>query len=794
MRKVVVGLLGAAMVTSVGVTFPGAATAAPPADPSRIGAEHRVAMEDLPSRLEEKRRELREEAVNGLLKGTVKTERRGHSLVAKVGQTNGAFGSQRVAAAGADQYVELGRERTDKIFVILAEFGNQRHPDYPDVDTDPDTDGPTTFNGPLHNRITQPDRRVDNSKVWQADFNRAHYQQMYFGTGAGVESLKTYYEAQSSGRYSVDGEVSDWVKVPYNEARYGRNCKDAQTCDPNNAWALVRDAANQWYAGQKAAGRTDAQIKAQLQSYDQYDRYDYDHDGNFDEPDGYLDHFQIVHAGGDESDGDKQQGEDAIWAHRWYAWESENETGPAGNLLGGTQIGTSGIWIGDYTMQPENGGLSVFAHEYGHDLGLPDDYDTSDGKDKTGDNNEFWTLMAQSRLSGAGEPNGTRPGDLGAWNKLQLGWLNVAKVNAGSSATIDLGPQEYNTAKPQAAVVVLPSKSVTRQHGTPYAGQKQYFSGNAQKLNTTLTRTVDLSGATTAALRLKARYTIEENFDFLYVEASTDAGRTWTALDGTVGGAPFVKDGSKTRPAITGTKTSWTDVVVPLNAYAGKKPMIRLRYKTDGAVASGGFLADNLTVVTNGVAGTPDGAETTGAWTPAGFKVVGTTSQETFDNFYIAGNRSYVSYDKYLKTGPYNYGWASSRPDYAEHFALQPGLLISYNDASQEDNNVNEHPGAGRNLIIDSHPTVLNNVNGAPWASRIQNYDAPFGLTPTDALPLHVDGRASTIQSRAAQPLFDDTKSYYDSRTRTTGVKLPALGVKIQVVSQDGTTMRIKIS
>ncbi|MER6693333.1 immune inhibitor A domain-containing protein, partial [Streptomyces minutiscleroticus] len=30
-----------------------------------------------------------------------------------------------------------------------------------------------------------------------------------------------------------------------------------------------------------------------------------------------------------------------------------------------------GIWVGDYTIQPENGGLGVFAHEYGHDLGLP---------------------------------------------------------------------------------------------------------------------------------------------------------------------------------------------------------------------------------------------------------------------------------------------------------------------------------------------------------------------------------------------------------------------------------------
>ena len=44
----------------------------------------------------------------------------------------------------------------NRIFVILAEFGDERDPNYPDQDTDPDTPGPTVFNGPLHNAIPQP--------------------------------------------------------------------------------------------------------------------------------------------------------------------------------------------------------------------------------------------------------------------------------------------------------------------------------------------------------------------------------------------------------------------------------------------------------------------------------------------------------------------------------------------------------------------------------------------------------------------------------------------------------------
>ncbi|MFD1050684.1 immune inhibitor A domain-containing protein, partial [Kibdelosporangium lantanae] len=234
-----------------------------------------------------------------------------------------------------DQYVELGREKTDKIFVILAEFGNDRDPAYPDKDTDPNTAGPVRFDGPLHNQIPAPNRSVDNATVWQPDYSRAHYQDLYFGNNPGGESVKQYYEKESSGRYSVDGVVTDWVKVKYNEARYGRSngfpCA-SQIC--NNTWDLVRDAANQWYASQIAQGQTPAQVKAELQSLDQWDRYDHDNDGDFNEPDGYIDHFQIVHAGGDQADGDPYQGEDAIWSHRWYAYPNSPD-GPAGNKLGG---------------------------------------------------------------------------------------------------------------------------------------------------------------------------------------------------------------------------------------------------------------------------------------------------------------------------------------------------------------------------------------------------------------------------------------------------------------------------
>ena len=782
------------MVTTVGVLLPTVAQAAPPVEPAAAKAATRAPVDDLPNPFEDKRRELRQQAVNSVLKGEAKAEKRGASTVVKAGKTNGRTMSNKAAGKnGRDQYVELGREKTDKIFVILAEFGNDRHPDFPDVDSDPATPGPVVFDGPLRNQIPEPDRSVDNSTIWQADYDQKHFQDMYFGKGKGVESLKTYYERQSSGRYSVDGQVSDWVKVNYNEARYGRDCDINGLCSDAFTWELVKDAANQWVADQKAAGRTDAQIAADMASYDTWDRYDFDGDGNFNEPDGYIDHFQIVHAGGDQADGDPWQGEDAIWSHRWYAYvTSAGATGPANNRSGGTQIGDTGVWIGDYTIQPENGGLSVFAHEYGHDLGLPDDYDTSGLG--VNNNNEFWTLMAQSRLSGAGDQGiGTRPGDLGAWNKLQLGWLDYETVVAGQKKTINLGPQEYNSDKAQAAIVVLPDLEKTTELGAPFEGEGQYFSGNADDLDNKLTKAVDLTGVTAASLELQGRYNIEEEYDYLYFEVSTD-GTTWTPVDGTVNGEPIGSDGANPpRPALDGSSAdAWVPISIPLNAYAGQKISVRLHYKTDGGLSAGGFFGDNLSIVKDGVAET-DGAEGDPTWEADGFSVVGASTTQEYDNFYIAGNRTYASFDKYLKTGPYHFGYPN-KPDWVEHFPYQNGLLISYANSYWNDNNVNAHPGEGRNLIIDANPEPFYNLDGQMFRGRIMLYDATFGLEKSDSFTIAQNGKPSYVRGQAAKPLFDDTKPYWNSLTPWAGAKLPAAGVKIRVIEQSSTSMKIRIS
>ena len=519
-----------------------------------------VASDQLPNPLAEKRAELRERAVSEVVNGNLKPEERNGSVVVKVGETASPSGEGHTGKKKKAQFVELEREKTDRIFVILAQFGNQRHPSYPDQDTDPSTPGPVKFDGPLHNEIPEPDRTVDNSTVWQADYDRQHFQNFYFGGG---ESLKNYFEAQSSGRYSVSGTVTEWTDVPFNQARYGRsNGFPCASIVCSNTWFLVRDSANEWYADQIAAGRTPADIAAEMQTFDVWDRYDHDGDGDFNEPDGYLDHFQIVHSGGDQADGDPIYGEDAIWSHRWYANQIFNGTvGPPQNPLGGFQVGNSGLWIGDYTIQPENGGRSVFYHEYAHDLGLPDDYNVISGGDN---NNEHWTLMAQSRL-GAKEDQGIgeRGGDLGAWNKLQLGWLDAAVLQSNEKKTLELGPQEFNSKDPQAVVVVLPKKTVVTDLGAPASGASQFYSGDGDDLDNTLTRQVSVP-AGSSSLTFKARWDIEDcgpdPCDYAFVEV--DNGTGFTAIAGSIGNAA---EGN----GIDGMSAGWTDATFDLSAYAG---------------------------------------------------------------------------------------------------------------------------------------------------------------------------------------------------------------------------------
>jgi immune inhibitor A len=500
----------------------------------------------------------------------------------------------------------------------------------------------------------------------------------------------------------------------------------------------------------------------------------------------------VVHAGEGEETGGGAQGSDAIWSHRSFVnFTQRGSVGPEGNLIGGVQIGQTGVWVGDYTIQPENGGLGVFAHEYAHDLGLPDEYDTADGENSTG----FWTLMSSgSYLNDGGEDLGSRPGDMNAWDKLQLGWLNAATVSAGEVSMTTLGPAEYNSALPQALVVSLPDRVRTTELADPAEGDFAWWSDMGDGLDTSMIRAVDVP-ADAPALEMMLWYDIEPGWDYAYVAVSADGGASFEPLAGSVTTNDDPNQQNEGN-GITGSSGGWVQASFDIAGYAGQSVLLQLRYVTDGAAGGKGLLADAIRL-----GPLFDGAETvTDDWTLSGFVESAGVAIHTSFNAYIAENRQYVSYDETLQTGPYNFGFISELPNWVERFPYQNGLLISYWDEFHGDNNTSEHPGEGLILPVDAHPDPLLRPDGLPWRARIQSYDATFGLEPTDPIRVHLDGVEAEHPSLPPVPVFDDRRDYYrpipDSAEWSpwAGVIVPVTGTQIQVVGTDASGALARVS
>ncbi|MGH3022426.1 MAG: immune inhibitor A domain-containing protein [Gaiellaceae bacterium] len=758
MRKSLYALAAACAVAVAAVP---SALAAP--DPGKAWGMDAAGAHDLPNPLADKQRALRAKGLQMQIEGRIPE-------------------NASVARVADDQFVELEREGEDSIWTVIGEFGagvaTHSHGTHA---------GPA---GPLHNEIAEPDRSVDNTTIWKEDFSEAHYEELLFSEEPGAVSMRNYYIEQSSNRYAVNGDVTDWVQVPNNAASYGSNYCGGIVCQ--DTWFFVQDSVDAWYQNQIAAGKTPAEIEESLSRFDVWDRYDHDGDGDFDEADGYIDHFQSVHAGmGEETDGGAQ-GSDAIWSHRWYV--QLTPIGAGGPTLddgtqvpfGGTQIGDSKYWIGDYTIEPENGGVGVFAHEFAHDLDIPDLYDTSGNTGGAENSTAFWTLMSSGSYGSSGEPEdgiGSAPMHLGNWEKFQLGWLNYDVAEAGKRSWHTLGPAEYNSTNAQGLFVLLPDKQVTVELGEPYEGERYYYSESGDNLDNFMTKTVTLPAG--ANLTAKARYDIEIDWDYAYVVVSTDGGSTWTGVETNLS-TDENPNGQNFGNGITGDSGGqWVDLTADLSGYTGDV-LLGFRYWTDGATVEPGFQVDAISI-----AGGPiDGAETDAGWTFDGFRTTTGTETTPFFNAYVAENRQYIGYDDSLRTSPYNFGFLSTRPDWVEHFSYQDGLLVSYWDSSYTDNSVGDHPGAGLILPVDAHPEIEYWSDGTMMRPRLQSYDSTFGVHRTESYTLHNDGVPTTIESKPAVRVFDDRKSYWTGGSAPghyqpgwSSVQVPNTGTQIRVKS-----------
>jgi len=134
----------------------------------------------------------------------------------------------------------------------------------------------------------------------------------------------------------------------------------------------------------------------------------------------------------------------------------------------------------------------------------------------------------------------------------------------------------------------------------PHSGRYFFWGNRGDKSDTTLTREFDLSSVTSATMKFWTWYAIEADYDYGYVEVSTDGGKTFTILqtesctDENPSGNSF--GCGYTNNSGGGDTSEWVEESVDLSPYAGQKVQVRFEYITDDATNRPGWLVDDITV------------------------------------------------------------------------------------------------------------------------------------------------------------------------------------------------------
>jgi M6 family metalloprotease-like protein len=218
----------------------------------------------------------------------------------------------------------------------------------------------------------------------------AQVKQDWFG------AVASYYHELSYGALTVQGDAYGWYKLPYPESHYGMDCNgiDSSDCSgQDQSFQLAQDAA------------------ALAQKDVDFSKYDY---------------FIFIHSGyGQESSGVKND----IWSVTY---------------MGGVYVvsKTKSILLFSIVPELEAGGSvpgGVYCLEFGHDLGLPDLYNTNTGRSILGP----WELMDKGAWNG--NPAGSSPAHMTAWGKIQLGYISGATLTTaqdGTTSTYTVDPTE----------------------------------------------------------------------------------------------------------------------------------------------------------------------------------------------------------------------------------------------------------------------------------------------------------------------------------------------------------------
>lgn len=220
------------------------------------------------------------------------------------------------------------------------------------------------------------------------------FQTMLFDA-ANPDSMTSIYRDMSYGMLEVSGEVVGYVRAPKPYSYYTAGESGTGMNYPQNTPGLLVDALTEFC------------------KTDDLKRFDTDNDG-------FVDGIFLIHAGGGaEASADEALRKDMIWSHKWTLPQA---------------FQNKGVKVFAYSTEPEDGKVGVFAHEFGHVLGLPDLYDTSYRSQGVGD----WCLMGGGSWGGGG----SKPTRMSCWCLSKLGWIKPVNAKPGTYtlATLETDP------------------------------------------------------------------------------------------------------------------------------------------------------------------------------------------------------------------------------------------------------------------------------------------------------------------------------------------------------------------
>jgi immune inhibitor A len=645
-------------------------------------------------------------------------------------------------------------------------------------------------------------------------------------------TMKAMYEEMSKGAYTVTGEATPWVTVDHSEGWYG-----ASVCHLNDKGVYEAGAIqdmqghpdNKLGPGQLPIDAVNKLAEMDpafpWAEYDIEDQGDLNGNGNYNEPDGIIDHVVLVHAGADKSGGGGEEGTYAIWAH-------------SSAVPGGAPIPDTELKLSNYIVQPEDSGVGVFAHEYGHDLGLPDLYDTSGGGDSDVD---FWDLMSSG--SHAGPIFQSMPTHMGLWDKWVLGWADPVQIKPGADPKDVIVGQNSRPLKGTAdgVKINLPTKTVTL--ATPHSGTNMWWGNNDQSwAKNAITRQVSVPASGDAKFWMWNNYVIEEDWDFGFVEVSTDGGATWTPqkVYSEAGAEVSTPDGysdphgnlaafGERKYGLTASSEGWRHDYINLGAWAGQTLQVRLLMSTDAAFTERGWFADDFAVTGGGATTWSDDVEggatgwsaSVGNWVEgealgAGWVIDSGTSSRA--QYYLVEWRNFDGFDEGLK-----YAYDTTYQDATGQWKVEkikynaPGALVWYRDttwgnANHVVTNRTALPSAGSKgglLIVDSHYEPLRRTGAAAaldtttlknLPSRPQSSNAAFGLQPTYAFQECLTNAAITVEEctsfapQAPVSTFTDNKGWYPGlEARNGGYFFRDIDASVVVPSRDNAPYTTRI-